>query len=317
MIWTLMVSTLLAGEVALPPRVCVDPGHPSEVGSGTRGRYVTEVEVAWKIGVLLAEELRRAGIQVRMTKRSAMQTVWNRDRAEIANAAGADLMVRLHCDAGTGRGFAVYYPDSQGLAGGRRGPSADVLRASREAALVVHRTLAESLRGYLPDRGLRTDRETRIGARQGALTGSVFSKVPVVLVEMVVLSNPEDEAWIRDPRNQALYARCLSKAVREAVGPPERSINRPGGGWSLLDALAGRPVRPAQAPDYAALEARSAITWGKSSRIDSFSHSGRPLAPATRGLPLPSVRTSHPRARSRPSSASADRSGDPGSANGS
>ena len=34
--------------------------------------------------------------------------------------------------------------------------------------------------------GVKTDRQTAIGGKQGALTGSVFSEVPVVTVEMLV-----------------------------------------------------------------------------------------------------------------------------------
>jgi N-acetylmuramoyl-L-alanine amidase len=55
-----------------------------------------------------------------------------------------------------------------------------------------------------------------VGARQGALTGSIFSQVPVVLIEMAVLTNPQDEAWIEKRENQLLYAQAITHAT-EAV----------------------------------------------------------------------------------------------------
>ena len=54
---------------------------------------------------------------------------------------------------------------------------------------------------------------------EGALTGSIFSKVPTVLVEMVFLTNPADADWIKQDRNKALMAKALaagSRAVRDA-----------------------------------------------------------------------------------------------------
>jgi len=40
----------------------------------------------------------------------------------------------------------------------------------------------------LKDGGVRGDSKTLIGSKQGALTGSIFSQVPIVTIEMVVLA---------------------------------------------------------------------------------------------------------------------------------
>jgi N-acetylmuramoyl-L-alanine amidase len=66
----------------------------------------------------------------------------------------------------------------------------------------------------LKDNGLRGDEETLIGGRQGALTGSIFSKVPTVLVEMVFLTNSKDAEWIRQEGNKKAMARSLATAIR-------------------------------------------------------------------------------------------------------
>jgi N-acetylmuramoyl-L-alanine amidase len=199
--------------------ICIDPGHPSEAGRGTRGEHITEIHAAWMVAIAMRDDLARMGATVVMTKRSENEFVTNRRRAEIANAAHADLMVRLHCDGGNGigSGFAVYCPDRQGRADGGVGPSADVIARSQVAANAFYASMTRDLAGKLPARGLHPDTATRIGAKQGALTGSVFAKVPVVLVEMCVLTNPTDEAWISSKTGREDMAAALARASLAAA----------------------------------------------------------------------------------------------------
>ncbi|HEY0866536.1 MAG TPA: N-acetylmuramoyl-L-alanine amidase [Fimbriimonas sp.] len=212
----LLALSLIAPATA--PVVCIDPGHVSEVGRGTRGRKLTELAVAWQTAVSLKRELEGDGYTVVLTKKREGEFVKNRRRAEIANAANADLMVRLHCDATGGSGFAVYYPSKPGKdADGKVGPSKEVVAKSRERAKRFHRAMAGVLKGKHRDNGLRTDLATAVGARQGALTGSIHSQVPVLLVEMVVLTNPRDEAFIASPAGRKAMAHALAEGVREAV----------------------------------------------------------------------------------------------------
>src|ERR1051325_4607133 len=116
-----------ASKVAKPPAaskttkadsgrtvVCIDPGHPSEVASGRNVQNGTsEAHVDWVVATKLREALEVRGYEVVLTKSAEEELVRNKDRALVANRAGADLMIRLHCDASTERGFAVYYPDRQ------------------------------------------------------------------------------------------------------------------------------------------------------------------------------------------------------------
>lgn len=197
--------------------ICIDPGHPSEVGVGTKGKKATEVGVAWEVAVALRNRLRKEGFATLMTKGSLNEKVLNRRRAEIANEARATLMVRLHCDAASGTGFTVYYPSKAGKTQGFTGPSAKVIAESKTAGAKFHNAMAGYLKGHHKDNGLRTDLHTAIGARQGALTGSIFSKVPVVLVEMVVLTNPKDEAFIVSKRGRALMVEAIAQGVIAAV----------------------------------------------------------------------------------------------------
>ena len=157
--------------VSAPPTICLDPGHPSEVGVGTQGKRLTELHANWTVALRLRDLLRKDGYRVVMTKESERERVTNRRRAEVANAAGAALMVRLHCDGSPRPGFAVYFPDRQGRSGGRTGPSAAVLARTAPLARRFHAALAQGLKGSLVDQGLMSDIKTAVGGRQGAVDG--------------------------------------------------------------------------------------------------------------------------------------------------
>ncbi|MCC7435656.1 MAG: N-acetylmuramoyl-L-alanine amidase [Methanoregulaceae archaeon] len=215
---------LLLGAWLAPPVICIDPGHPSENGVGTRGKVLTELEVCWQVAVKLKGKLQSDGYTVVMTKPSMREKVTNKRRAEIANKAGAALMLRLHCDAGTGRGFASYYPDRAGKVGKVSGPPKFVLDSSKRAAAPFHAAAVAVLKGHLPNAGLKTDRQTMIGGKQGALTGSIYARVPTVLVEMCVLQSAKDEAFMRSKQGYEIMAEALRAGVRAAVqfkGPPK------------------------------------------------------------------------------------------------
>jgi N-acetylmuramoyl-L-alanine amidase len=191
----------------------------AEVQNGT-----TEVHSAWLVARALEELLRRRGYTVVLTKSREDEMVRNVARAEVGNRAHAALVVRLHCDASADSGYAVYYPDRTGTAEGRTGPGAEIIRASQAAAQSLHVAMARRLDGQLKDGGVRGDSKTLVGSRQGALTGSIFSEVPVVLVEMVTLSNPRDARFIKSADGRALMARAIAdgvdRYVRRAPPPP-------------------------------------------------------------------------------------------------
>ena len=195
--------------------VCIDPGHTSETSAGTQSRdgKLSERHVNWIEAVRLRALLAASGTHVVMTKASEGQIVTNRHRAEIANAAHADLLLRLHCDSNAPSGITTYYPDRQGTRFGVTGPSREIIDRSRQAALVFQPALAENLRGELPNGGVKGDSATFVGGKQGALTGSIFAQVPALTVEMCVLTNAHDYAFIRTAKGQGQMARALFAGV--------------------------------------------------------------------------------------------------------
>lgn len=197
------------------PVVCIDPGHPSETSAGTVSRdgTLTERHVDWVVALRLRDLLEQSGYSVVLTKSSEQEMVKNRTRAEIANNAHAALFLRLHCDSAPTSGLAIYYPDRQGRIHGTVGPSEQIIRDSRAAAGAMHATVIDALAGKLRDRGVHGGSATLIGARQGALTGSIYAHVPAVTVEMVVLDNAHDFALARTDSGQNLIARALFAGV--------------------------------------------------------------------------------------------------------
>lgn len=211
-------AILFLTSLASAQTICIDPGHPSENGVGTHGKLISEVKAAWLVSLKLQKLLTDAGYHVVMTKSSEMEKVTNKRRAEIANDAHASLMLRIHCDAGSRSGFASYYPAAQGRAGDVVGPSEEVMEASRKAANLFHPAVIKALNGAVGDRGIHTDADTMIGGRQGgALTGSIYSHVPTVLIEMAVLQNANDDEFISTDKGQDKMAKAIEKGIEAAV----------------------------------------------------------------------------------------------------
>ena len=206
-----------------PFRVCIDPGHPSENNDGRELlNGVREVDVNWAVAQVLQKLLEQNGYAVVMTKSSVGEHVTNKRRAEIANEARADLMLRLHADSEGPGGFTIYYPRKQGTVKGMKGPAPTVIEASDRAAKTFHVALASELRPHLKDNGVKGDEQTFIGGKQGALTGSIYSQVPALLVEMANLAKADDAKWISQPENQQTLAKAMLAGVKAVSGSVAR-----------------------------------------------------------------------------------------------
>ena len=161
-----------------------------------------------------------------MTKHSLGEKVTNKRRAEIANAAGADLSLRIHADSGGRSGIATYFPDRQAKIQGHLGPSKEVIQKSEKLAPIFHRAMVESLNGALPDLGFMSEQKTFIGGKQGALTGSVFSEVPVFLVELCAVDNKHDAAFAKTEAGRQAFARALVAGIKACVKEGDLAARR-------------------------------------------------------------------------------------------
>jgi N-acetylmuramoyl-L-alanine amidase len=199
--------------------VCVDPGHPSETSAGDSIQNgTTEVAVNWAISNGIVKDLaEKHKIKAILTRNEFGEKTTNRVRAEIANDAGACILLRIHCDTGAGTGITLYYPDRQGKKNGDIGPSTEIIEASRKAAELFNDSITKTLSGALKINGIKGDSATFIGKKQGALTGSIYSKVPALTVEMVYLSNKKDAEFITSPEGEALMIKSLARGIADYV----------------------------------------------------------------------------------------------------
>lgn len=198
--------------------IAIDPGHPSETSRGCAHHGLTELQICWDVALKLEKLINQdPELKAIKTKNEVDTMVTNRQRAEIANAAKAALLVRLHCDSGKGSGCTLYYPDQPGTVQNTTGPAAEIIAASAVAAECMQSGLAEVLTDKLQLNPVKTDSVTYVGSRQGALTGSIFAEVPALVVEMVYLNNASDAVFISDAANQELMARAILNGIKKFV----------------------------------------------------------------------------------------------------
>jgi N-acetylmuramoyl-L-alanine amidase len=199
--------------------ICIDPGHQKranlkmeplapessemkyKVSGGTSGviTKIPENQLTLDVAMLLKTELEKLGATVIMTRDKNDVDISNVARAEIANAANADLNIRLHADGSTNsksHGISMLIPgskyikDKELLANSRKAGK-DVLEA------VIASTGAKSI-GLIE----RTD-----------LTGFNWSKVPSILIEMGFMTNPEEDRKLADNEYRKLIARGMADGV--------------------------------------------------------------------------------------------------------
>lgn len=171
----------------------VEPGGTSGVATGREEAVVT-LEVAQQ----LAAKLRDAGVTVVMVREDNEHTYSSEQRAAVANAAGADIFVRLHCDGSEDpnlRGFSTLVPGYNEWTG-------DIVESSGEAAAIMHPIIVAETGA--PDMGI---------VERYDLAGFNFCEVPSVLFEMGFMSNYDEDLLLSDPAYQETMAQALCDAT--------------------------------------------------------------------------------------------------------
>ena len=167
---------------------------------GTKGANITEDEITLLVANVLKEKLEAKGATVLMTRTDALATLSNVERAEFANNNGADICIKLHAD-GTdegGSGMTMLVP------GGTYISDKTLLSKSK----LLGKTI---LNGAVAKTGARNN---GVYTNSG-MTGFNWSKIPVVLLEMGYLTNPEDEKKLSDTNYQALIADGIVEGILE------------------------------------------------------------------------------------------------------
>ncbi len=198
--------------------VCLDPGHqahsdtkPEPIGPGARATRpratggvtgvslgVPESEIVLQVSMNLKERLEAAGITVVMTRTTNDVDLSNGERAAIANAAHANLLVRVHADASANAeesGVRTFFP-------GPNGWTAPISPASKRAAQAVQGALLQST--HAVDRGV---------VEHGDVTCFNWSKVPAISVQCGLLSNPVEDKLLTSPHYQDKVAEGMAAGI--------------------------------------------------------------------------------------------------------
>lgn len=219
------------GAAAEAPLVVLDPGHnPSHPGAvGVRGRVELEYNDAFV--ALLEPKLVRAGFRVEVTRRPGQELDLD---ARAARGAGAWLLLSLHHDSAQERYLSRQDRDGKEawrttrpirgyslFVSGLGARYAESLRAAealgrRLRALGRPPTLhhAEPIPGE--NRPL-LDRELGI-YRFDELRVLRLAPCPAVLLEVGVLVDEEDEAWVSDPARREAIAEAIVRALIDVRG---------------------------------------------------------------------------------------------------
>jgi len=161
----------------------IGPGSSKKkpkVTAGTRGVATKkrEATINLQVAIKLRDELEKRGVKVVMVRTKADVNIANSERAKIANRAGADLLIRVHCDGSPKKsthGLLVLVPGKNCWTGPILASS---LRAGKDIQAATLKTTKASNRGV----SKRTD-----------MTGFNWSKVPCVVVEMGVMTNAAED----------------------------------------------------------------------------------------------------------------------------
>jgi N-acetylmuramoyl-L-alanine amidase len=204
----------LAGRV-----VCIDPGHqgkgdPAEeaVGPGSAemkakmaagatgvASKVPEYKLTLAVGLKVKAELEKLGATVVMTRETNDVNISNKERAELANKKGAELVVRIHADGasdGKVKGVSVLVPGKAGL------KDEAVVAKSRKAGEVILQAYAAA-----------TGAASRGVVERNDMTGFNWSTVPVVLIELGFMSNAEEDQLMETEAYQGKMAEGIVKGV--------------------------------------------------------------------------------------------------------
>ncbi len=204
--------------------VCIDPGHqengqyvtepngPGLAGtSKTQGgmaqgkvTYRKEDIVVLETGMRLRDMLLREGATVVMTRTRQDEFHTNVERAEIANEAGAHIMLRLHCNNSSNAsktGIQIYAPVNSDYA--RAVASPEEYRALGEAFLKEMKLAV----GYeLADK-------TGIVRLNDTYVGSNWAKMVCFLVEMGYMSNVGEDVKLATPEYQTMLSEGMVEGI--------------------------------------------------------------------------------------------------------
>jgi len=153
----------------------------NRVSSGTRGivskvpEYIVNLEMALKLKAKLINE----GYEVVMIRETHDVSISNKERAEIANNANADLFIRIHANGSSNskvKGIETIYPS----------PENPFVGALSESSKKISTLILEEM--------IKTSgAENRGAIPMDIMSGLNWSKVPMTIIETGYMSNKDED----------------------------------------------------------------------------------------------------------------------------
>lgn len=200
-------------------KIGIDPGHQAKqnseheavapgssetkmkVSSGTWGvaSRKAEYEVNLDVSLMLRDALEALGCTVYMTRETHDVNISNQERAIMMNELGADLVLRIHCNGSTNS-----KANGIGLFVTKTGSIAEPSFAAAQA--------------LLPAMAAATGANTDGIFKRDTYTGMNWSTVPIILVEMGYMSNPQEDMRLVDPAYQKLLVEGMVEGICNYFG---------------------------------------------------------------------------------------------------
>lgn len=189
-------------------KIGIDPGHQqygnsntepvgpgsktkkAKVAGGTRGTAtkVPEYKLTLSVAKQLKTELWNRGYEVVMTRTKHTVDISNKERAVQINNSGADICIRLHADGAASsqaKGASALYPSTE---------NPYVASLSKKSAKLAQAVL----KAYCKS----TDIKNRGCIKRDDLTGTNWSKIPVIVLEMGFMTNPSEDKYMQTKAGQ-------------------------------------------------------------------------------------------------------------------
>lgn len=204
-----------AGPRLRGKRIVIDPGHGGD-DRGVEVGGIAEADVVWELARRLEGRMKATGMDP-LISRGMRHGPSEAERANFANAAGADLLLSLHCDKNTS-------PEARGVACFHFGTGNGTTS-----------TVGELLAGFI-QREL-VARTGMLDCRSHPKTWELLrmTKCPTVRMEIGYLTNPVDRARMADPAFLDVVAEGILIAVKRLYLLGEN--DRPTGTFTFADVL--------------------------------------------------------------------------------
>lgn len=203
--------------------VCIDPGHQgswvdmsaqeaeapgssvrkTKSSAGTVGTTtgVCEYQLNLDIALLVRNELENRGYRVVMTRENNDTAISNSERAKLAASSGCDITVRIHANGsedGSVKGALA-------MIGSRSNPYVSSLYD--DSYLLAN----DVLNSYCSETGFKN-----LGLQfTDDMTGINWSTIPVMILEMGYMTNPEDDLAMQDPVTRGKMVNGITEGIEK------------------------------------------------------------------------------------------------------